>query len=266
MDMETQLPMQPTHNPTETYLETLLTGDRYRLLGDFAAEPVIDDPLEGCVRDLATFNHFYDQRQAWLRERQARVERLSTVHNEQRTVCEILLHLHLPERELTLPVAVVGDHTAHNRLRAIRVYHSLWPLLGEHRVRAPLLPDDAALILSDVIAEYQQALLAGDIAAILTTFEPDGYFREPAGGEYIYRGQQLGEFMTHLLASGGIRLEHCTLTDDGIACAIEFNAVQFGPQRLQPQAGVAIYERGPSGRLHAARIYDDVNIEALAGP
>ncbi len=78
--------------------------------------------------------------------------------------------------------------------------------------------------------------------------------------------EQLHEFMAHLLASGGIRLEHCTATDDGVACAIEFNAVQFGSQRLQPQAGVAVYQRGPSGRLHAARIYDDVNVEALAAP
>ena len=71
-------------------------------------------------------------------------------------------------------------------------------------------------------------------------------------------------FMTGLLAPGGIPLEHCTLTDDGFAGAIEFNAVRFGPHALAPQAGLAVYERGPSGRLHAARIYDDVNVEAYA--
>ncbi len=42
------------------------------------------------------------------------------------------------------------------------------------------------------------------------------------------------------------------------------NAVQFGARRLEPQAGLAIYERGATGRLAAARIYDDVNVEALA--
>ena len=46
--------------------------------------------------------------------------------------------------------------------------------------------------------------------------------------------------------------------------AIEFNAVRFGSHAVQPQAGVAVYERGTSGRLRAARIYDDVNVEALA--
>jgi hypothetical protein len=263
--MEVLPAMQPTHDPTETYLETLLTGDRYRLLGDFAAEPAIDDPLGGRVRDVASFDRFYAERQAWLVERHASVEPLRTTHNDRRTVYEALLHLHLPEREIALPVAVVGEHTAHNRLRAIRVYHSLWPLIEAHRVRPPLLPRNPALTITDVIAEYQQALHDGDIPAIVGAFEPDGYFREPAGGEYLYRGREkLDEFMAHLLASGGIRLEHCTATDDGVACAIEFNAVQFGPHPLQPQAGVAVYERGRSGRLHAARIYDDVNVEALA--
>jgi SnoaL-like domain len=258
--------MRATHDPTEIYLETLLTGDRYRLLGEFAAEPAIDDPLGGRVRDVAAFNRFFDERQAWLVERQAIVEPLRTTCQDQRTVCENMLRLQLPEGEVALPVAVVGDLTAHNRLRALRVYHSLWPLIGAHHVRPPLLHLDPALVISDVIAEYQRALHEGDIPAIVAAFEPEGYFREPAGGEYIHRGrQQLHDFMARLLGSGGIHLEHCTATDDGVACAIEFNAVKFGPHTLQPQAGVAVYERGPSGRLHAARIYDDVNVEALAG-
>ncbi len=257
--------MQSTHDPTETYLDTLLTGDRYRLLGDFAAEPAIDDPLGGRVRDLAAFNRFFDERQAWLLERQAGVELLRTTCKDQRSVCENLVHLQLPSGEIELPVAVVGELTAHNRLRAIRVYHSLWPLIGAHRVRSPLLPRDPALKVTDVIAEYQQALHDGDIPGIVAAFEEDGYFREPAGGEYFYRGREkLLEFMTHLLSGGGIHLEHCTVTDDGVACAIEFNAIHFGPHDIQPQAGVAVYDRGPSKRLHAARVYDDVNVEALA--
>ncbi len=126
---------------------------------------------------------------------------------------------------------------------------------------------DPTLQLTDVVAEYQRALAAGDVEAIVCAFEPDGYLREPAGGDYIYHGlEHLHSFMTQLLGPGGIPLEHCTVTDDGVACAIEFNAVQFGPHRLVPQAGVAVYERGPSGRLCGARIYDDVYVEAYANP
>jgi hypothetical protein len=258
--------MQETHDPTETYLEALLAGDAARLLSAFASEPVIDDPLGGRVRGLADFGRFSRERQAWLAERAARVEPLRTTNTDQRTVFEALLHLRLPDKAVALPVAVVGEHAAPGRVRAIRVYHSLWPLFGAHRVRPPLLKHDPTLAVADVVAEYQRALAVGDVAAIVGAFEPNGYFREPAGGDYVFRGRaELVEFMTHLLGSGGIRLEHCTVTDDGVACAIEFNAVQFGPHPLEPQAGVAVYERGPAGRLRAARVYDDVNVEALAG-
>jgi len=259
--------MQATPDPTEAYLEALIVGDSARLLSGFAGEPVVDDPLGGRVRSTADFERFRSERQAWLAERAARVEPLRTTRNDQRTVFETLIHLRLPEDVIALPVAVVGEHATNQRVRAIRVYHSLWPLYGAHRVRAPLLPRDPTLHVTDVIAEYQEALATGDVETIVRAFEPDGYFREPAGGDYIFHGREkLHEFMGHLLGTGGIGLEHCTMTDDGVACAIEFNAVQFGPHRLEPQAGLAVYERGPGGRLHAARIYDDVNVEVLAQP
>jgi hypothetical protein len=216
------------------------------------------------VRGATDFERFVRTRHAWLVDRAARIEPLRTTRNARRSVFEALLHLNLPTGETELPVAVVGEH-AGDRVSGVRVYHSMWPLEGAHRVRDPLLPRDRTLAVTDTVAEYQRALAAGNIDAIVATFEPDGYFREPAGGEWFYRGQvKLREFMGHILGSGGIALEYCTVTDDGVACAIEFNAVQFGPHPLQPQAGIAVYERAPSGRLAAARIYDDVNVEALA--
>lgn len=79
------------------------------------------------------------------------------------------------------------------------------------------------------MARYQAALSAGDADAIVA-----------ANG-------------------GGIPLEHCTLTDDNHACALEYNVVRWGRTELPPQAGVAVYVRGQSGKLAAVRIYDDVN-------
>src|SRR5207244_3678881 len=78
----------------------------------------------------------------------------------------------------------------------------------------------------------------------------DGW--NPPGAEAIRK------IYAMMLADGGIGLEFCTATDDGTACAIEYNAVRWGRAALAPQAGVAVYVRGPSGRLSAARIYDDV--------
>jgi hypothetical protein len=58
---------------------------------------------------------------------------------------------------------------------------------------------------------------------------------------------------------GGIPLEHCAAIDDGRACALEYNVVRWGRTELAPQAGVAVYVRGPHGKLAAARIYDDTD-------
>jgi hypothetical protein len=112
---------------------------------------------------------------------------------------------------------------------------------------------------SDVVAEYQHALAAGDVDAIVATFEPDAYAREPAGGQYVHRGSDgLRALYEHLCSNGGgIPLEHCTMLDNGRACLLEYNVVRWGRTELAPEAGVAVYVRGQSGKLAAARIYDD---------
>ena len=252
-------------DPTDAYLERLLAGDRGALEAGFAGEPAVDDPMGGRIRGRADFEGFVAERHAWLADRQTRVEAVRTTRDEHRTVFEAVLHLALPDTAIDLPIAVVGDRAPGNRVTAIRVYHSLWPLLGVHRVRPPLLSRDATLVLRDVVGTYQRALAAGNVDSIVGTFEPDGYFREPSGGVWVHRGTAaLLEFMTQILAAGGIGLEYCTLTDDGVVAAIEFNAVRFGARHIGPQSGLAVYERSPRGLLKAARIYDDVNVEALA--
>jgi hypothetical protein len=117
------------------------------------------------------------------------------------------------------------------------------------------------LRLSDVVGAYQRALAAGDVEEIAAAFEPDGYAREPAGGQHLHRGHDgLRSFYEQLFSNnGGIRLEHCAAIDDGQSCALEYNVVRWGQSELAPQAGVAVYVRGPNGKLAAARIYDDVD-------
>ena len=65
-------------------------------------------------------------------------------------------------------------------------------------------------------------------------------------------------FATCFSAGGGIVLEPCAATDDGVRCALEYNAVRWGPYDVAPQAGIAVLERGADGLLVAARFYDDV--------
>jgi hypothetical protein len=53
------------------------------------------------------------------------------------------------------------------------------------------------------VADYQRALAGGDLHAIVATFEPDAYAREPSGGGYVYRGLDgLRGFYEHLFSNG----------------------------------------------------------------
>jgi hypothetical protein len=59
-------------------------------------------------------------------------------------------------------------------------------------------------------------------------------------------------------AGGGVGLQPCAVTDDGVRCALEYNCVRWGSHDLQPQAGIGVFERGRDGLLAAVRVYDDV--------
>ncbi|HEY5389408.1 MAG TPA: nuclear transport factor 2 family protein, partial [Solirubrobacteraceae bacterium] len=193
--------------------------------------------------------------------RNVSVSEVERVVLEHRGFEEVVLELDTDAGRIALPHAMVADHDPRGRLTELRIYFSNCPLTGRHANRAPLLRRDPDVRESDVVGEYQRALAAGDLDAIVAAFEADGYAREPAGGEHFHRGRDgLRAFYERLFsAGGGIPLEHCTATDDGRACALEYNVVRWGANELPPQAGMAVYLRGAGGKLAAARIYDDVD-------
>jgi SnoaL-like domain len=168
--------------------------------------------------------------------------------------------------ELLWPVAVVAE-SPDDMSVVFRTYCSQWPVDEQRHVRPPILPP-ADAHPGDVAGRYQAALAAGDAEAVVGTFEPDGYFRGPFGPHYTHRGAaELSAFFARCFsAGGGIGLEHCAVTDDGVRCAVEYNCVRWGSHDLPPQAGLGVYERGPDGLLTAVRVYDDVEAPAAARP
>jgi hypothetical protein len=237
----------------------LIAGELAALLESFAGEPEVHHPVRGRIRGARAFEAYVTDTNAWLAQRNASVEEVGHVITEPRGFEEVVLHLDGETGRVDLPVAVVAEHPFDGRIDELRVYYSSWPLTGRHANRPPLLQPDPELRAPDVVADYQRALYAGDVDAILAAFEPDGYAREPAGGEHFHRGAEgLRAFYERLFSNGGgIALEHCTVVGDKRACALEYNVVRWGKTELPPQAGVAVYVRGPSGKLAAARIYDD---------
>lgn len=237
-----------------------LTADPAALLAAWPGGVTIDDPIAGRVEGLAAIRSFLTVDAGWMRERGGVGRVVATTFADDRCVGEYDLELMQAGTSFILPVAVAVEPDPGRGGVAIRVYHSQWPLLGHHVLRAPLLERDPSVRESDVVGEYQAALAAGDAGRITATFEPDGCFREPSGPQYRVCGTDalLPFFAGFFALGGGIILEHCTVTEDGVRTALEFNAVRWGDHDIPHQAGIAIYERGATGRLANARVYDDV--------
>jgi SnoaL-like domain len=246
---------------TVPFFDGLLAGEFAALVGSFAGEPELHHPVRGRIQGTRAFQAYVTDTNAWLDRRNASIENIEYVVAGRRGFAEVIVHLDGETGEVDLPIAVVSEKQGDGRIAELRMYYSSWPLTGRHANRPPLLQPDPGVRATDVVAEYQAALAAGDINAVVSVFEPDGCAREPAGGEYVHRGPDaLRAFYERLFSNdGGIPLEHCALIDDQRACALEYNVVRWGKTECSPQAGVAVYVRGQSGKLVAARIYDDVD-------
>ena len=250
-------------DPVAQYITALNKGDIHSLENVWPGEMVVYDPRAGEIRGHKQLRQFVSRNQSWLAGRDARIETVASTYAGGRAVVELLGHLAGDGPEVAWPVAVVAE-SPDDRSVVFRTYCSQWPVDGRRHLRSPVLKPGSA-VPRDVVGRYQAALEAGDAEAIVGTFASDGYFREPIGPHFAHRGAgELRSFFTRCFsAGGGIGLQHCAVTDDGVRCALEYNCVRWGSHDLPPQAGIGVYERGPDGLLAAARVYDD--IEAPVG-
>ena len=158
---------------------------------------------------------------------------------------ELLAHLDHDGEQVLWPVAVVAE-SPDDLSVVFRTYCSQWPVDGRRHVRAP----DPRRRATPIPAMWSGATRRRSTPATSTrscdTFAPDGYLREPIGPHAVHRGtaELHAFFSTCFSAGGGIGLERCAVTDDGVRCALEYNCVRWGSHDLPPQAGIAVFERG----------------------
>ncbi len=239
------------------FFDGLVAGEPAALVASFAGEPELYDPVRGRIRGEPAFRAFAAELSAWLVQRNVVVEDVDHVVLARRGFEEVLLRVDGETGRVDLPFAVVADHPSDGRIEEMRIYYPSALLSGLHASRPPLLQRDPELRVGDVVAEHQRALAAGDVDAIVATFEPDGLVRDPAGATHT-GAAGLRAFYEQLFSNGGgVPLELCAIVDDGRACALEHNVVRWGTTELPPHPGVAVYVRGRSGRLAVARIYGD---------
>ena len=247
--------------PSVPFFDGLVAGELDALVGSFAGEPVMHHPVRGRIRGAQAFERYVIETNMWLRQRNISVEDVERVVAQPRGFEEVVLHLNGENGRIDLPVAIVAEKQPDGRIDELRMYYSSWPLTGRHLHRPPLMQPDPKVHVPSVVAEYLHALSAGDLDATLSSFEPDAYVREPAGGRHAYAGPEgLRTFFGPLFSNGGgIPLERCSLIDDGRTCALEFNVARWGKTEMPPEAGVVVFVRGQNGGLAAVRIYDDAD-------
>jgi hypothetical protein len=239
------------------YFDGLILGDPDPLVESFAHEPEVHDPLRGRIKGVAAFRAFVTETSAWLHEHRASVEDVEHVILDGRGSEEVVLHLTTDAGNVSLPVALVADREPDGRIDELRVYFTSQPLTGRRTSRPPLLQPDPELPLSAAVAAYLHASAATDVATVVAAFESDGYVREALGSRRVHRGpDDLAAFYSaQFSAYGNIALHPCALVDDGRECVLEYNTGQAG---TPPQAGAIAFTHGPSGKLAAVRLYDDL--------
>jgi hypothetical protein len=248
------------------YFAGVQSGETEALVGSFAGEPELHHPVRGRVKGRRAFERFVRDTNAWLREHNAVSGRVERIITPRRGIEETVMALDGHDGRVDLLIGIVADRDADARIVELRLYYSTWPLTGRHANRPPVLQPDPDLQPPDVVGDYQRALAAGDVEAVVAAFEPDAYVREPAGEPYVHRGRDaLVALYQRFFSNGGIPIEHCTITDDGRSCVLEYNVVRRGWNEVLPAAGLAVYVRGSSGKLAGARFYDDAD-PALGAP
>jgi hypothetical protein len=239
------------------FFDGLMTGEVDALVASFSGVPEVHHPVRGRIRGERAFRLFATEMSGWLADG-VTVRDVNVAVARHRGVDEVVLDVDGAQ----LPVATAAEHADDGRIGELRLYYSSWPLTSRHANRPPLLQPEPELELPDVVGEYHRALTAGDVEAAVACFAPDGYLREPGGDAYLHRGADAlrAHHERAFSNGGGIVREPCAITDDGRASALEYNMVAWGATALLPEAGVAVYVRDESsGRLAAARVYDDVD-------
>jgi hypothetical protein len=246
-------------DPVAQYCKLLRTGDTRALDTAWPGGVTIYDPLAGVIHGHRELKHFIHSNQSWLGAYDFRTEPVATTVAGGRAVVEMLAYLSGEGQQLAWPIAVVGE-SPDDQSMIFRTYCRRWPIAGKHHFRPAILaPGDVHP--GGIVGRYEAALGVGDEEAIIGTFEPDGYLREASSGpQYTYRGAaELRSYYDWMFsAGGGVGIEDCVVTDDGVRCALEFNCVRWGSEELSPQAGIGVFERGAGGLLAAVRFYDDI--------
>lgn len=202
-------------------------------------QAVINDPFSGEISAVA----FKDSSMLWPGENWARAEHFHTTEADGRRVVELRCYKDAASDEF-LPISFVFDPSAADGPTAY-VYSDHHLVEDRARILDPVPGLHPWRDEDDVLYSYFQALGQNKIEDVLAHFAEDGYFMHSNGSVHLGHDELRADF-EKMLEGGGIRIDYCRLTDDGVTCVVEAYMPSGRP-------AIAIYERG-GAVLKAVRI------------
>jgi hypothetical protein len=253
---------------SEVYLPALVSAQAEQLLRRLGDRATVDDPILGRAKGMPALGTYLDRAATWLTKRDAAFDVLAFTTGSDRDVTEGILALAVDGKRAHLPVAVVAERRPEREVE-IRLYYSTKPIQSGPTRRTPLVPRDDELAVPPPVAAHLLALARGDVDGIVASFENGALLRDSAGATYRKEEEgssDLRAFYAKLFASSaagrqpGIEVVKGARADDGRTCALEYTVVRIRGEDVSPQPGFAVFERGESGLLSAARLYDEYDV------
>ena len=225
------------------------------LLASWADEPRIDDARFGRVDGADAFRAYVTANRAWLALSDAAPRPLSVVATATRSVEEVVLQLEVGGERQELGVAVVAEWDDEHRLTAVRVHQDAWPR-PNHLVELPGAVPEVPGRLPPVLQDLERGRAAGDLDAVLACYEEDAEVCLLGPVPLLVHGRDELRRLhaTPEVAGNASRTATGPVTDDGRTCVVEYWSGRCGPGRPD-EVGVAVYERGPHGRILRERRY-----------
>jgi len=216
-------------------------------------------PNDGFIKGRDSIKLFMLNEKEWLNKKEAKVELFNVIDTDERLIMEFQIFYPDHNKKIEVPVVAVIEIES-DYIKNIRLYHSNWPITGKHKIINPILEPVDNLEEPAIIIQYMTALKNADKEIMLSLFEENAYVQEPSGLKFRHLGPKgRDEFYSAAFIKGGIPLKHCTATYDGTYFAVEYVFDEWGSKKFEPQAGIAVYKIGKTGKIASVRIYDDAS-------
>jgi hypothetical protein len=245
------------HEVIKNFYQLLLEGKTAVLSSIFGGEPLVDTSNAGLVQGTTAFKVFVTEQQALLKAHAATVEAGAFIVGENRLVGEVVVWLTKEGEKVDLPIALVAELSG-EKVSVLRIYHSNYPITGGHAVRHPQIALAPNLALPYPVATYFEALDNSNRPALYSILTEKTYVREPSGNRYKHEGLAALDKFYEFPLSTQVPLLPCTMTFDGLNCAVEYIWEQVGAIKFTPQPGIAVFELAGTDKLAAVRVYDDI--------